>query len=118
MGVSSHLSKRISQDHRCPGSAASRDLSTCALIYAGQQLGAWSKGPKSLVTRLDCSPRLGFELRELAFALVAGHSADVMQARTLHDMDSVEDTAIVIADAGCGGGRRLPTTVVAALITA
>jgi len=41
-----------------------------------------------------------------------------MQARTLHDMDSVEDTTIVIADADRGGGRRLPTTVVAALITA
>jgi len=48
----------------------------------------------------------------LAFALVAWHSAAVMQARTLHDMDSVEDTTIVIADADRGGGRRLPTTVV------
>ena len=54
----------------------------------------------------------------MAFAVVAWHSADVMQARTLHDMDSVEDTAIVVADADRGGGRRLPTTVVAALITA
>ena len=41
-----------------------------------------------------------------------------MQARTLHDMDSVEDTAIVVADVDRGGGRRLPTTVMAALITA
>ena len=73
------------------------------------------QGPKALVTRL--LPESGFELRELAFALVAWHSADVMQARTLHDMDSVEDTAVV-AHADRGGGRRLPTTVVAALITA
>jgi hypothetical protein len=54
----------------------------------------------------------------LAFALVAWHSADVMQARTLHEVNGVENTANVVADADRGGTRRLPATAAAVLITA
>jgi hypothetical protein len=41
-----------------------------------------------------------------------------MQARTHHEVDGVEDTAIVVRDAVRDGARRLPATAAAALITA
>ena len=53
----------------------------------------------------------------MPLALVAWHSADVMQARTHHEVDGVEDTGIVVRDTVRDGARRLPATAVAALIT-
>ena len=70
--------------------------STSAVIYAGQQLAAWSSKRKSLVTRLLAEACL--ELRELMFALVAWHSAAVTLART---QDDVDDLAVVVAGADC-----------------
>ena len=68
--------------------------STFAVIYAGQQLAAWSSERKSLVTRLLAEARL--ELRKLMFALVAWHSVAATLART---QDDVEDPAVVVAGA-------------------
>jgi hypothetical protein len=71
--------------------------STFAVIYAGQQIAAWSSERKSLVTRLLAEA--GLELLELMFALVALHSAAVTLARTQDDMDGVEDPAVVVVGA-------------------
>ena len=66
---------------------------------------------KALVTRLLAEAR--FELRELAFALVVWHPADVMLARTSHEVEGAEHAATVVQDADRGwhasspyGGRR------------
>jgi len=71
--------------------------STFAVIYAGQQIAAWSSERKSLATRLLAEA--GLELLELMFALVAWHSTVVTLARTRDDVDGVEDPAVVVVGA-------------------
>jgi len=94
-------------DHR-PGSVAEPVLPACSCIPAITGAECLRHGPqaKALVTRLLAEA--SFELCELAYALVALHSADVMLAWPLREVEGVEDAATIVAYADSGGMRRLP----------